>query len=286
MIQAMREFIDKYYLDPIKNDSGYNTVNTLTYALLFVAAIWLLYEHFFKKRKINIDRDFMKSLVGWIIFGGSLRVIEDIGITSSFLFSTPYIYIMVFALSFLTLLPSLSLLKTKKTNLICTWGLTGYALAAITIAAIIITTSARSHNIVGFLSIYSVWLGWLAIFLAIIRYHKKAKSFLTTWNISAIMAHLLDASGTFVSMTYYGFIEKHVIGNALITYLQANEMLLINGSGSWIMFALKLAVVPLILFAIDKYSETEEEKKYLKMIIIILGLGIGIRNSLELLALS
>lgn len=284
MMQAITDFIDKYYMDPIKNDTGYNPVNTLTYALLFVAAVWLLHEHFFKKKKIKIDRDFMKSILGWIIFGGSLRVIEDIGITSSFLFSTPYIYILVFGISFLTLLPSLSLLKTKKIKLIRTWGLAGYTLTALTIIAIIIT--AKSLNFIGFVMIYAAWLGWLAMFLIIKKYSKKAKTFLTNWNLAAIMAHLLDASGTFVSMTYYGFIEKHVIGNALITYLQANEILLINSSGSWAMFALKLAVVPLILFAIDKYSETEEEKRYLKMIIIILGIGIGIRNSLELLVLG
>ena len=53
--------------------------------------------------------------------------------------------------------------------------------------------------------------------------------------------------------------------------------------GSWIMFALKLAVIPLALWAIDKYSENETENKFLKMIIIILGLGIGIRNSLGVL---
>jgi len=150
-------------------------------------------------------------------------------------------------------------------------GLTGYILAALTIAVIII--AAKSLNIIGFFTIYAIWLGWLALFLAIKKYSKKAKSFLSNWNLSSVMAHLLDASGTFVSMTFYGFIEKHVIGNALITFLQANEILLINGSGSWAMFALKLAVVPIILLAIDRYSETEEEKRYLKMIIIILGLA-------------
>ena len=189
---------------------------------------------------------------------------------------------LVFALSFTSLLAALHLKKAKKIKLTRTWGLCGYILSTAAITAIF--TTAKSLNITAFLFIYLIWFSWFAVIL--LTKKNIAGKFLTNWNITAIMAHLLDASGTFVSMTYYGFTEKHVLGRWLIEFLETNNTLLINASGSWIMFALKLAVIPLSLWAIDKYSESETENKYMKMIIIILGLGIGIRNSFLLLTCS
>ncbi len=276
------EFVNEYYLDPIRQDSGYNPVNTLTWAIIFVIAIWLLYEHFFRKYKVKIDRDFTRSLLGWIIFGALLRIVRDLGLTTSPFLVTPSIYVVVFAVSFATLLVALRLKNVKKVKLASTWGLCGYVLSAVAVAAIF--SAAESLNVTAFLFIYLIWLAWFFVVLLAKRYF--AGKFFTFWNISAIMAHLLDAAGTFVSMTYYGFTEKHVLGRVMIEFLETNDIFLINGSGSWIMFALKLAVIPLALWAIDKYSENELEKKYLKMIIIILGLGIGIRNSFLLLTCS
>ena len=160
----IKEFIDKYYLDPIKHDSGYTIVNTLTYAIIFVIAIWLIYGHFFRKNKVKINREFAKSLLGWIIFGGSLRIIRDLNIITSDYLVTPYIYILVFIISFLTLLAALRLKKTRKIKLIHTWGFAGYALSAITIAAVI--TTPQTLNISDFLFIYAIWLPWFILLLS------------------------------------------------------------------------------------------------------------------------
>ena len=75
-----------------------------------------------------------------------------------------------------------------------------------------------SPNVTAFLFIYLIWFAWFFVVLLAKRYF--AGKFLTFWNISAIMAHLLDAAGTFVSMTYYGFTEKHVLGRVMIEFLE------------------------------------------------------------------
>lgn len=278
----IQEFIDKYYLEPLKQDSGYNLVNTLTWAIIFVIAIILIYNHFFKKKNIEIDRDFMISLIGWIIFGSTLRIIRDMKLIETIFLVTPIIYIVVFIPTFLTLLIGLHLKNTMKIKLMHTWGLTSYTLSLINI--IIIISRAETMNINGFLAVYAIWFPWFA--LITISSKLLSGRFPSNWNMIAIMSHMLDASGTFISMTYYGFIEKHVLGRTIIDFLETNNILLINGSGSWIMFALKLAVIPIALLVIDRYSETETEKKFLKMAIIILGLSIGIRNSLSVLLFS
>ncbi|MBU4245535.1 MAG: DUF63 family protein, partial [Nanoarchaeota archaeon] len=106
---------------------------------------------------------------------------------------------------------------------------------------------------------------------------------LTNWNIAALSAQMFDASSTFVALTFFSnFWEKHILGSSAMAFFESRNIFLIFGSASWVMFALKLLVVPAVLFAIDKYGETEDEKKFMKMIIVLLGIAIGFRNTLEL----
>ncbi|VVB59109.1 Uncharacterised protein [uncultured archaeon] len=46
MYDVMIDFIEKYFWNGIKYDTAYNWIDMLVYALLFVGAVWLLYEKF------------------------------------------------------------------------------------------------------------------------------------------------------------------------------------------------------------------------------------------------
>ncbi|MBQ3620678.1 MAG: DUF63 family protein, partial [Methanosarcinaceae archaeon] len=43
---SFSEFIHRYYLDPVINDSGYNIFNTLTWAVILGIAVFLLMKFF------------------------------------------------------------------------------------------------------------------------------------------------------------------------------------------------------------------------------------------------
>ncbi len=40
----IREFLYKYYIDPIRYGEAYTLVDTLTYALILIAAVYLVYR--------------------------------------------------------------------------------------------------------------------------------------------------------------------------------------------------------------------------------------------------
>ena len=40
------DFIYKYYIDPIRYEQPYNAVETITYALILIAAVYLIYRWF------------------------------------------------------------------------------------------------------------------------------------------------------------------------------------------------------------------------------------------------
>lgn len=268
----LNNLFEKYFWNGIKNDSAYNWLDTTVYALIFVGAIWLLYDRFFKAKKIELNRQFIIALVGWIIFGSSLRASEDAGIYQTILLITPFMYVTAFVISFSLLLVAMRL--DKKCPYLKSWGAAGYLLAAFLIMNLPI------NNFYGMMYVIVVWLFWCGLFYGIlIKFPKQ----LSRWNFATLCAQMLDASSTFTALTFFSnFWEKHILGSTLMAFFEQRNILLISGSASWVMFALKLAVVPVVLYAIDKYGETDGEKKFLKMMILMLGLAIGLRNTLEI----
>lgn len=283
---TLMDFLNKYYINGIKYDTAYNWVDTLTYALIFVAAVWLLYDKVFKARKISIDWGFIIALSGWIIFGSSMRAAEDAEVFRTWLLVTPFFYVTVFLVAFPLLLIALHFDKkvlSLRSGLFNfqlkipywkTWGAAGYVLGAYVLLRLPL------KNFEGLALPLGIWAAWIVAFLIIMKIFPKA---LSRWNFAALSAQMFDASSTFAALTFFpGFWEKHVLGSTVMMFFESRNLLLINGSASWVMFALKLAVVPLVLYAIDKYGESENEKKFLKMIILMLGLAVGLRNTLEI----
>jgi len=87
------DFFYRYFVEPIELGYGYNPVNTLAYALLFVSLTYLLFV-FLKKSGIKTDKRFVLAVAPWIIFGILLRILEDMGIISGYLFVTPNIWLL------------------------------------------------------------------------------------------------------------------------------------------------------------------------------------------------
>ncbi len=270
--ERIPEFFNKYFWNGIKYDTAYNWVDTLTYALIFIIAVWLLYDKVFRPKKILVDRKFLIALSGWILFGSAMRAAEDAAIFKTVLLVTPLHYITIFAIAFPSLL--IALYFDKKVGYWKSWGAAGYILGATVLSMLPL------KNFYGIFLSIGIWTGWIALFWI---FQKASPEFLSRWNFAVLSAQMFDASSTFTALTFFAnFWEKHVLGGTLMTFFEERNLLLINGSASWVMFALKLAVVPVVLYAIDKYGETGQEKKFLKMVILMLGLAVGLRNTLEI----
>ena len=71
----MENFIYDYFIDPIWSYSGYNIVNTLTYAAIAILAVYLIYGVL--KNRIKIDKKFVCAILWFVLFGSTLRVVTD-----------------------------------------------------------------------------------------------------------------------------------------------------------------------------------------------------------------
>lgn len=118
-------FLWRYLWGPVVADAegrtvdgisaGYNPVNTAVYATILIISFFGIYE-LFKFFEIEFDRKFVYSLIPWVILGGSLRSLEDVGIFKEPLdrvMITPIIYILLGFFAFLLLLGEVFISRSK-----------------------------------------------------------------------------------------------------------------------------------------------------------------------------
>ena len=110
------EFITKYYIDPIRYGQPYNIVDTLTYAVILIIAVYLIYR-WLNRTGFPVDGKFVLATIPFIVLGGLLRVVEDTGYITSdlhFLLITPLIFFVIFFITVAALLLSRTLERAGK----------------------------------------------------------------------------------------------------------------------------------------------------------------------------
>ncbi len=260
----IEDFINDNFLIPLCH--YYTTIGTLTYGLILVLAVLGTYK-LLKILKVKIDKKFLIGILPFIIYGGWTRALRDheLGIYQSNLFCSPPVYFFIFFIALASLLIGLlvkRMIKKKKIS---------YEKVMVVIGICFLiynATLTRIVNIFAFSFVLMLVGFWSLLFLGI---HKLKPKLLSLENAGIIVAHLFDASSTFTALTFFGYNEQHVLPTFLI-----------NIAGPWIMFPLKIIVVWLVLEVIDRSKEDVFFKRFLKIIILILGLPLGLRDFLTI----
>ena len=255
------DFLANYFF------SSYTLFNTLIYGIILVIAIFgiiKIFEHY----KVN-PTDLIFPLIPFIFLGSGVRALVDNGVYPySWALITPGIYFIVGGTAIGVLLFSIYLQKWKGIDFRYTIFSIGIILA------IPILINFFHLNLITIVQVLFVWGLFTLIFLIIGKFWSlfDKSSYDGKINLSIISAHLFDASTTFIAVDYYGYFEQHVLPGSIY-----------NLSGTAItMFPLKILVISLGLYLVDKYIDDEIIKGTLKLAIFILGLAPGLRNFLTL----
>jgi len=158
-IVADAESVYTVYYNGVEATAGYNWINTATYALLTILALYIAYKHL-RTGKESDFKKFFFSLIPLIIYGSIARVLEDADLFVSLplraFFISPLIYVQIFLLFISVVLTAVLLEKTKTKNL----G-TIFAIVAITI----VIPFSGSFLEVGINPIYLVLVSFMSILL-------------------------------------------------------------------------------------------------------------------------
>ncbi|MBA7544900.1 hypothetical protein ES705_37261 [subsurface metagenome] len=277
MLEAIRQFVNAYYIHPITLDTGYNPVNTVTWALLLVLCLFLTLK-LLKKLGITIDKPFIAAVSPYIFVGASLRVMEDAGLFSpplSYVLITPLIYFLLFFCCVAILTISVKLSRTNRLrdyNYKRAFGLVGMVWLFANLMILL-----RKEEIISPWVLFAV-IGISGIMLSVI-YGIGAKfsvNFLTEKrNVSVLAAHLLDASSSYIGIDILGYSGKHVIEGIIVKY---------TGSAAG-MYPLKLGMLIPVLYLLEtQFDERERELKNLVLLaLIVIGLAPAVRNTLRMI---
>ena len=258
-------FFETYFVEPVLTGSGYNIYNTAVYAVLLIAAAFLTYR-LLRFMKIDIDRKFFFCILPYVALGGFLRGLEDYfefaGLAKNVFLITPLIYVSLFVIALASLMFSVLMQKWTKTPYHKIWFVLGV------IFNIIVISQMRLESSFALFAMLGIAAGWVSL-LFVARNFTRARTFLSDENMLIMGAHLFDATTTYVALAFFpNYFEQHVLPGFFIGFL-----------GPASMFLLKLIVVPLVLYAIDKELSKEHQKRtFLKIVVLILGLGPGLRN--------
>jgi uncharacterized membrane protein len=269
MQSEIRDVVYKYYIYPFMNDTGYNIVNTITWALVLGVCIFGV-QRMLRHLSIVIDRRFVIGVVCYVLFGSSLRVLEDADMFApplEHLFVTPVIYFVVFFVTVISLAVSLRIYHERYHVVFSGIGL---FLAFVNICVLLwyegITNPAEALLIVVLTALITA-----AIYLSARRMNTRFLS--DRFNIAILGSHLFDASSTTVGIDLLNYHGKHVVENYLVG---------ITGTGA-VMYPLKLLVFIPILYLIDSDFDDTELRDLLKLTILVLGLSPACRNTLSIL---
>ncbi len=280
--------LQEYFIDPILANGYFNPVNTTVYALLLVAAVYIVFK-IISKLQIPIDRMFFYAIFPFIVWGSSTRVLHDAAFANALppgiqefyaqpFFPTPGSYLITFGLAITVFLISIGIMRLTHGR-IAYWK----PMAAIGTVLVLVNLAITPwKNFVPLAEILGLTFGLIAaVFVAsrILRLPSIQARFpgasrLLSINHQVILGgHFLDASATFVALSLYGYFEQHVVPNVFISLI-----------GPVAMFPLKLFVVLPVLWILDRYAEAGSFKNFLLIVIFILGFAPGLRDLLRLVA--
>jgi uncharacterized membrane protein len=237
------------------------TIETTAILASVIVVLALVLYFILKKLKIKIDEKLAIGLVPWVVTAAFARVLEDAGLYPDTFFTTTPGIIVLFAVIVIPIFCIGKYIEDKKKfPLWKTLAITG-AIAAIINAPLLRITNFYAAGMI--FIIFAIILGVMML----------VRRFVKTDNLSfwAIGAQMFDASATFVALTYFGYSEQHVLPTFLIDF-----------TGPWIMFVVKLIVIIPIVYILDKYCDDKELRQFLLMAVMILGLAPGLRDTLRL----
>lgn len=277
MMELISEFIFQNFVRPIIDPSvpGYNTINTLTYgAILLVVTFYIVYP-WLKKRGFIFDWHFLTMLLPYILFGTSLRVLEDQKILlrsanpldPGFYILTPGIWILTFALVEIGLWLGKHFGKkthAREQKITLIFGL-------IVALPIFVFNVLHAEEIVGASSIVVLTALVSGIVFALGK--KFSWKFLESpLAKTAFIGQVLDTSATFIALQFFGCGEQHVL-----------PRLLFGAFGNISFFFVKIPLVLMVLYWLHKeYAHGKDPDTHLLgfilLFVTILGLATGTRD--------
>jgi uncharacterized membrane protein len=256
---ANDDFFYTYFIRPIYSGEGYNIFNTIAYSFVLLAFLYIIYK-ISKRIGFKWDINALIASAPFIALTSFARVLTDAGIYErGFWTVTPGIEVLILIPSVLFILGVYHFFREKYVKICFVVG---------SLLALSQLLSLSYPNPLGMLLI-SLYTAVSVIPLKLLR--KRIDLLKPDLNFIALAVHFFDAAATSVSIRFFSYAEQHVLPSFMISIL-----------GPETMFLLKAIFVGLALWIIRDVEDAD----VIRIVIIFLGLGPALRDSLRLVAMT
>ncbi len=265
----MADFFQEYFINPIVDQANYppyNVYNTVTFALVALIAVFLIYKGL-KKAGFALDGKFFEAILPYVVFGGVFRVFEDAGLVprivtiggiQTYPFVTPLIYVNIFLL--LAVTAAFAWLWTKdRQKTVTTVRNAGLAYAGLALLVLLPLVKNPVWLLAGAGLAALVWVAYRFS----LNLRKIPSDRMLSW---MVFGQALDGSATFIGLQFAGYVEQHVVGNVLI-----------DVGGPALFWLVKVAFA----FAAAEVLRGEKDdgaRNFVALLITIFGLAPGLRD--------
>ena len=276
----MSDFITDFFLNPIADRTGYNLINTLFYAALAIAAVYLIWLAF-KKFKIRIGDDFFYGVLSFVLFGSTARVVTDAVDAGTLTAATPLHQLVlgsgIYQYGFLTVSPGIYVVVASLL-LVCIAVLHRFGrmqyLKYIGLALF-------AFNFALLLPFLHYWMHAIPVLLmAAIPFAIAMWYFRNLPSALVVGAQALDGAATFYIIDVFSpiagitYFEQHVISRAVGEFMDTYLLF----------YLIKVAIALAAAYFVGKEKMPGDEKRYILLIFIIIGLAPGLRDLLRMMA--
>ncbi|VVC02604.1 Uncharacterised protein [Candidatus Bilamarchaeum dharawalense] len=274
----MENFIYDYFIQPIWDHSGYNIVNTLTYAIIAIVSIFLIHK-WFKSIKLKVDENFILGVMTFVLFGSTVRVVTDSIDSNVFAPITPiHEFVLnshIWDYGYFTVTPGIYIVT-----------------AFLLIISIAVLHKMKRMDLLKFAGL-AIWLPHFLILLPFMKYMLFAIPILVLAIAPAYIAlryfknqvlalvvagQALDGAATFFVIDYFSkisgiqYFEQHVFSAAIGAF----------GGTFFFFYLIKTAIAFLASDVINKEKMDLEYKYYIALVLMIMGFAPGIRDILRM----
>jgi len=287
------QWIWKYYWGPVVADATPNSMSEMTYGIILIAALFVIYK-ILKKLEITIDWRFCLALMPYILFGPVTRTLEDTAYFNEpfvYWFISPLIYLQIaaYALLFLLLGHYLEQKYNKRrltVNTVVFLGGVILLLPSLYLIARWILGDQWSASAGIRFDVFAIVVGLVALIVGLVylvaylyRHKESIAAYKNPLNLAILAGHLIDGITSYISikdpfLMGLSYSEKHPASNALLEIW-----------GPLFPIA-KFALVIVVIYVFDiLYKEDLKDHltlvNLLKIGILILGFSPGLRDLLR-----
>lgn len=274
------EFISEHFIQPLRTGEGYNMVNTLVYGILLLILSFLVLRGL-RRAGIRLSTDFFIALVPFTLIAGVLRALEEFArvtgagvLPHSYLFLTPGIYFLTAALAISALIIARRLSQRWERAMFRIGVLMLLPLLGLYLHDLYIVSAGRAYlasgepvqlnpmAMVRILVLAGVFTGIAGGVLHLLKQSSVP-------NLLIISGVALDSASVYVAFTSLGYSVEQPFTHALL------------GASPLAYPAFKLGFYLLILYLAG--DEADDTLWLIRVLLLVLGLPMGVHNSLQIL---